>query len=390
MRNDQKEYKMLAKTSFGLEEVLVEELKALGVAYPEPQNRAVAFTGNKEMLYKANIWLRTANKILVEIRRFKIRNDMDLYHKIKNIPWEDIFSVDQSFVIDNTVYSDLFKHSNFAALKMKDAIVDRFRDRTGERPNVDTENPDFRINLHISDQQCTVSLDSSGGALHKRGYREVGSFAPIKEDLAAGLILLSGWDKQSNFIDLFCGSGTILIEAAMIAFNVPPNITREDFGFMKWKDFDQTLFEQVLDDAENEEVDFSGEIIGVDVNGRTLDIARDNIEVTGFHKDIQLVRKDMKDFEPPAGNGIMVSNPPYGERIGENVEELYKELGDVFKSKYAGFNAWIISSNMEALKKVGLRPSRKIKLFNGKLECRFMKYEMYQGTKKVHKLKQVQ
>ena len=339
MRNDQKEYKMLAKTSFGLEEVLVEELKALGVAYPEPQNRAVAFTGNKEMLYKANIWLRTANKILVEIRRFKIRNDMDLYHKIKNIPWEDIFSVDQSFVIDNTVYSDLFKHSNFAALKMKDAIVDRFRDRTGERPNVDTENPDFRINLHISDQQCTVSLDSSGGALHKRGYREVGSFAPIKEDLAAGLILLSGWDKQSNFIDLFCGSGTILIEAAMIAFNVPPNITREDFGFMKWKDFDQTLFEQVLDDAENEEVDFSGEIIGVDVNGRTLDIARDNIEVTGFHKDIQLVRKDMKDFEPPAGNGIMVSNPPYGERIGENVEELYKELGDVFKSKYAGFNA---------------------------------------------------
>ncbi len=387
--NDRKK-KILAKTSFGLEEVLAEELRQLDISQIEVGNRAVTFYADKEELYKANIWLRSANRLLLPFKEFTIKNDQDLYNQIKNIPWEDLFNVDQSFAIDSTVFSELFNHTKYAALKAKDAIADRFRDKFDKRPDVDTENPDIRINLHINaDNRCTVSLDSSGDPLFKRGYRESRSMAPIKEDLAAGLILLSGWDKNSNFIDLFCGSGTILIEAAMIACNIPPNINRAVFGFMNWKTYDEELFDRVVDEALDEEIDFKFKIIGIDNDGRVMGMSRANIEAAGLTDKIELHKKDFKDFAAPEYKGIIVCNPPYGERIGENVDDLYTEFGDNLKTQYDGWNAWLISSNMGALKKVGLRPSRKIKVFNGSLECRFMKYEMYKGTKKIHKLKPV-
>jgi len=385
--NYENKFKIIAKTSFGLEEVLAEELKQLGIEEFEIVTRAVIFEGDKEELYKANLWLRSANRLIVPIRTFKIKNAEDLYSKIKTIAWEDIFNVDQTFSIDSTVFSEIFNHTKFAAFKAKDAIADRFRDKFDKRPDVDTDHPHIRINLHINhEHECTVSLDSSGDPLFKRGYRDSQSLAPIKEDLAAGMILLSNWDKKSNFIDLFCGSGTLLIEAAMIACNIPPNINRGIFGFMNWKTFNEKLFEEVVEEALDEEIEFDFKIIGIDNDARVMGMSRANIEAAGLTDKIELHKKDFADFEAPQLKGVIVSNPPYGERIGENVDDLYTAFGDNLKTQYDGWNAWIISSNMRALKKVGLRPSRKIKLFNGSLECRFMKYEMYKGTKKIHKL----
>jgi putative N6-adenine-specific DNA methylase len=385
--NNESQFKIIAKTSYGLEDVLIEELKQLGVNEYEKGNRAVTFYGNKEILYKANLWLRTASKLIVPFKEFSIKSDAELYQKVKALDWENIFDVNQTFAIDSTVFSPLYNHTKYAALKAKDAIADRFRDKFNKRPNIDTNNPDVRINLHISaDNKCTLSLDSSGDPLFKRGYRDSRSIAPIKEDLAAGLILLSGWDKQSNFIDLMCGSGTLLIEAAMIANNIPPNINRAVFGFMNWKTYDEDLFNLVADEALDEEIDFKFKIIGIDIDGRVMGMSRANISAAGLTDKIELHKKDFVDFDAPQLKGVIISNPPYGERIGENVDELYKTFGDNLKTRYDGWNAWLISSNMSALKKVGLRPSRKIKLFNGSLECRFMKYEMYKGTKKIHKL----
>ena len=380
-------FKIIAKTSFGLEDVLIEELSNLGVKDIEKGNRVVTFDGDKTILYKANLWLRTANRLLVPIRQFNIKSDEDLYQKVKNIIWEDIFSVGQTFAIDSTVFSPLFNHTKYAAFKTKDAIADRFRDKFDKRPNVDTDFPHIRINLHIdAENNCTISLDSSGDPLFKRGYRDSRSIAPIKEDLAAGLILLSDWDKKSNFVDLFCGSGTLLIEATMIAYNIAPNLIRKEFGFFNWKNFDKTLFEELKEEAIDEQIDFDKKIIGIDNDGRVLGMCRANLQAANLLDKVELHKKEFNDFDAPQIKGVIISNPPYGERIGENVDELYKAFGDNLKAQYDGWSAWFISSNMEALKKVGLRPSRKIKLFNGSLECRFMKYEMYRGTKKVHKL----
>jgi len=386
--NDRKSFQIIAKTSFGLEDVLLEELKSLGVTSYEKTTRAIIFNGDDELLYKANIWLRTANRLLVPIRKFKIRTVEDLYAKTQTVDWVNIFDVNQTFAIDSTVFSDLFNHTKFAALKAKDAIVDQFRDKLGKRPDINAENPDIRINIHISNtNECTISMDSSGDPLFKRGYRDSRSTAPIKEDLAAGMILLSGWDKKSDFIDLFCGSGTLLIEAAMIANNIPPNINRDVFGFMNWKSYKEAIFNRVVDEALDDEIDAKLKVIGIDKDGRVLGMSRANIAAAGLSNKIELHKRDFAAFEAPSNKGIIVCNPPYGERIGENVDDLYKAFGDNLKNRYDGWTAWMISSNMGALKKVGLRPSRKIKLYNGSLECRLMKYEMYKGTKKVHKLK---
>ena len=380
-------FKITVKTSFGLEDVLAKELEDLGVKDYEKGNRVITFNGNKALLYKANLWLRTANRILVPIRQFNIQNQDDLYQKVKSIDWETIFDITQTFAIDSTVFSPLFNHTKYAAFKTKDAIADRFRDKTGKRPDVDTDFPHIRINLHIDhENNCTVSLDSSGDPLFKRGYRDSRSIAPIKEDLAAGMILLSDWDKKSNFLDLFCGSGTLLIEAAMMAYRIAPNLKREEFGFFNWKNFDASLFKELKEEAIEEQIDFDKKIIGIDNDGRVLGMCRANIQAAGLTDKIELHKKEFNDFQAPQLKGVIVSNPPYGERIGENVDELYKAFGDNLKTQYDGWSAWLISSNSSALKKVGLRPSRKIKLFNGSLECRLMKYEMYKGTKKLHKI----
>lgn len=380
----EKEFKIIIKTSFGLEEVLIEELNQLGISNVELGNRFVSFTGNLSDVYKANLWLRTANRIIVPLKTFKISSDVDLYNKVKLIAWDKYFSVNQSFLIDSTVFSPLFNHTKYAAFKAKDAIVDQFRDKYNVRPNINTENPDIRINLHIdADNNCTLGFDSSGELLSKRGYKESQSIAPIKEDLAAGLILLSDWDKHSTFIDLFCGSGTLLIEAAMIAKNIAPNLKREKFGFMNWKNYDANLFNTLKKEALEVQKPLENKIIGVEISGRSLGMARANISSAGLLNVIELHKKDFKEFNAPKEKGVIVSNPPYGERIGENVDELYKDFGDTLKKQYNGYSAWFISSNMEALKKVGLKPSRKIKLFNGNLECRLMNYQMYDGSKRI-------
>lgn len=376
-------FKIIVKTSFGMEDVVKKELADLGISEVTIVNRAVIFNGTLQDLYKANIWLRTAQKILVEVKSFKISSDSDLYNQIKSIQWFDYFDLAQTFSIDVVVFSKLFSHTKYAALKTKDAIVDKFREKYQSRPNVDSNTPDIKINLYIDAvNNCSISIDSSGEILSKRGFRKSQGLAPIKEDLAAGMILLSDWDKKSTLIDMFCGSGTILLEAAMIAQNIAPNLHREFFGFMNWKNFDAKLFQEIVAEAKKSQLTQQCKIIGIDNSGRSLGMARANLSEAGLLKSIELHCKDFKDFYPPKSTGTIISNPPYEVRIGENVDKLYKEFGDTLKKNYEGYSAWIISSNMEALKNVGLKPEKKIKLFNGSLECRFVNYKMYSGSKK--------
>jgi len=376
---------MVAKTLFGLEEVLEKELMLLGAKNVKPFNRGVSFEGDKGFMYKANLWLRTALRILVPVKTFRVKNEEQLYKAIFAIVWEDIFDSESTFSIDSTVNSDYFNHSQYVALKVKDAIVDRFRKYEGKRPNVDVQHPNVRINVHISNDVCTVSLDSSGESLHRRGYKTEINAAPINEVLAAGMILLSGWGGNSNFVDPMCGSGTILVEAAMIAQNIPANIHRKEFGFEGWKDFDSELLELITEKALDKEKNFYHKIIGYDIHYPTVSKARLNIQNALFDDIIDVTKADFFETEKPEGPTLVMFNPPYGERIEAVIPELYSKIGATLKKGYSGIDAWLITSDMEALKHVGLRTSRKIKLFNGKLETRFVKYEMYMGSKKTKK-----
>lgn len=388
MKQEQQLFKMTAKTMAGLEEVLASELAKLGAQNVQPHNRAVSFEGDKGFMYKANISLRTALRILKPIHTFKAENEVQLYGQIFKMQWEDIFDVTKTFAIDSTVNSTLFNHSKFLSQKAKDAIADRFRDKFGERPNVDLEQPDVRINLHVRENEFTVSLDSSGESLHKRGYRDETGPAPINEVLAAGLVMLTGWTPPLNFIDPMCGSGTIAIEAALVANNIPAGYYRNEFGFEKWNDFDADLFQTIMDSAIKKiSDDDRTRIYASDISRHVLEKAEENIKNARVEDTIKTYRSAIEEFEPPAGKGTVVINPPYGERIGDNINELYKSIGDTFKKKYAGYDCWLISSNLEAIKHVGLKPTRKITVFNGPLECKFLKYSIYEGTKKVHKLR---
>ncbi len=377
---------MVAKTMTGLEEVLANELEQIGATEIEISNRAVSFKGDTAVMYKANYWCRTALHILKPIANFYIRREEDLYKKIYDIPWEEYLDENGTLAVDAVVNASVMNHSHYAALKTKDAIVDRFRDLTGSRPGVDTENPDVRINIHLFKNLCNVSIDSSGYSLHKRGYRIKTGAAPISEVLAAGMILLSGWDKKCNFIDPMCGSGTIVCEAALIANNIPPGYYRKAFGFQKWKDFDNVLWEQIKTDALSDQYEFEYEIVGSDISRESIEIALENAKSARLHKDITFHVGSFAEQIPPEGGGVMVTNPPYGERIvPEDIVKLYQEIGDGLKKNYKGYNAWIISSDMNALKFIGLRPTRKIALFNGPLECRLVKFEIYEGSKRTHK-----
>lgn len=382
--------KMIAKTIFGLEEVLSLELKRLGAKDIEVHNRAVSFKGDLGFLYKTNLCLRTALRVLVPFKKFKVRDEKSLYESIQDINWEDFIDVTDTIAIDTVLSTGLFAHSQYISQKAKDAIVDQFRAKYGERPSVDLEKPTIRIHLHIKDDTCTVALDSSGESLHKRGYRDKTNLAPINEVLAAGMVLLTGWDKRSTFIDPMCGSGTILIEAALIANNIPAGYFREDFGFERWKKFlpyDEELWNVIFDAAVDKITNHEQKILGGELSPNVAKKAKENIKHAKVDDIVSIKNCDMKDFEVPEGRGVVVINPPYGERmVKDNIEELYKMMGDTFKKNFAGYDCWILSSNMEAFKHVGLRPSRKIALFNGQLECRFMKFEMYSGTKKIHKL----
>jgi len=390
--NDNNDFKMIAKTIFGLEEILSQELLRLGAKEVEIHNRAVSFVGDKGFMYKANLCLRTALRILVPFNIFKVTDEQSFYNSIKSINWEDYINVSDTIAIDTVLNSELFTHSQYLSQKAKDAIVDQFREKHNERPSVDLDKPTLRINLHIYNDTCTVALDSSGESLHKRGYRDKTNLAPINEVLAAGLVLLTGWDKRTNFLDPMCGSGTILIEAALIANNIPPGYYREDYGFERWKKvmpFDEQLWDTIFDSAINKITNHEQTIIGGELSPNVAKKAKENIKNARVDDIVTIKNCDMKDFEVPAGRGVVVINPPYGERMDkDNIEELYKMMGDTFKKNFAGYDCWILSSNLEALKHIGLRPSRKITLYNGPLECKFLKYEMYQGTKKTHKLEE--
>lgn len=382
-----KNFRMVAKTLFGLEELLAQELRQLGASAVEIGNRSVSFEGDKGFMYKANLCCRTAIKILKPIASFNIFTEEDLYKKIYDMPWEEYMCVDGTLAVHATVFSEVFTHSQYIALKTKDAIVDRFRDRQGRRPNVDLDHPSLRINIHIDRNICTVSLDSSGESLHKRGYKTESTLAPINEVLAAGIIMLAGWNGQSNFLDPMCGSGTFLTEAAMIACNIPPNLNRPEFGFELWPDFDLDLYETIEAAALKKMRDFPHKIYGFDSDPVAVHKAKENMKSANLQEFIEIRKQDFFESKKEQDKPLfVVFNPPYDERISvSNISDFYTQIGNTLKRGYPGTQAWMITSNMEALKFVGLRPSRKIKLFNGKLEARLVRYEMYEGSRKASK-----
>tara|TARA_Y100000815_G_scaffold275382_1_gene313207 strand:- start:16763 stop:18034 length:1272 start_codon:yes stop_codon:yes gene_type:complete len=376
-------FTMIAKTLFGFEEILAKELLQLGAQNIETGVRMVSFKGDKGFMYKANLALRTALKILKPIHSFRLFNEQQLYKGIQAVDWSNYLSADQSFVVDVTLHSDNFNHSQFVALKTKDAIVDQFREKYGRRPNIDKDFPDLRINVHIHKEQCSVALDTSGNSLHHRGYRTATNIAPINEVLAAGMLLLSGWDGQGDFLDPMCGSGTILAEAAMIACNIPANINRKEFAFEKWNDWDNDLFDKIVDSLMSKTREFHYTIKGFDKAPSAVEKAKDNIKNANLDEYVTITRDNFFESEKETlGPLHILFNPPYGERLDIDMERFYREIGDTLKQGYPGTNAWFITANLEALKFVGLKPSRKIKLFNGKLEARLVKYEMYEGSKK--------
>jgi len=374
----------IAKTFKGLEEVLATELVTLGANNVEIQRRAVSFTGDKRLLYKANLHLRTAIRILKPIASFTARTPDEIYEEARKLTWTDFMDVNSTFAIDATVFSDEIRHSRFASYRMKDAIVDWFRETTGKRPSVKVDNPQLLFYLHISGDQCTLSLDSSGESLHKRGYRVNQTEAPISEVLAAEMLLLAGWDGQSDFVDPFCGSGTFLIEAAMIALNIPPGLYRPSFGFEQWSDFDKDLFDELYQD-DSAERSFEHKIYGYDISAKALKIADENIKSAGVSKYITLERCDVAELTSPSENCLVVTNPPYGERLRpEELEPIYGALGSTLKHKFTGVTAWVISSEERLLERIGLKPSTKIQLMNGPLDCLFNKYEVFAGKRKEH------
>ena len=378
---------MVAKTLFGFEDILANELTQLGAMHVEKGVRNVSFVGDKGFMYKANLGLRTAIKILKPIHSFRVIREQDLYNNVKKIKWENFLKTDGSLAVDATVHHSIFTHSKYTALKTKDAIVDRFRETTGTRPNIDLRFPDLKINVHIDRQRCTISLDTSGESLHRRGYKIATNIAPINEVLAAGLIIMSGWDGQTDFMDPMCGSGTILAEAAMIACNIPPNLMRKEFAFERWQDWDVDLFEKIEESLLNKTRDFHHKILGYDKSPSAVKKAKENIKNAHLDEFISIKHEDFFKTQKAGSEKLhMVFNPPYGERLENlNVEEFYGNIGTTLKHGYPNTNAWLITSNIEALKYVGLRPSRKIKVFNAKLESRLVKYEMYEGSRKAKK-----
>jgi putative N6-adenine-specific DNA methylase len=377
---------LIAKTFAGIEEILMEELESIGATNIRKLVRAVEFEGDLEVLYKANLHCRTALRILRPYKVFEAASEDMLYHEMQNIKWNEHFSLDQTFAINATLNQSTLTHSQYAALKAKDAIVDQFRKNTGDRPNVDTEFPDLRIHLHIYRDQCTLSFDSSGDSLHKRGYRDYTNQAPLNEAMAAALVLMSGWDRKSPLADFMCGSGTILIEAAMIARNMAPNRMIKKFGFESWKGFNPVLWKQVKQQAEEAIIPSPVKLYGSDISGVVLDKARQNIQKAGLSDMIELKKGSFEKFNAPAESGVLITNPPYGLRIEpRDIMDLYEKLGDVMKQRMKGWTCWIFTGNLEAGKHIGLRPSRKIQLFNGPIECRLLKFDIYDGTKKLHK-----
>ena len=375
--------KIIAKTLEGLEQILADEIRDIGGENIEILNRAVAFTGDITTLYKANLLLRTTIKVLVFLKEFQIRNENDLYDEVMKLPWEDYFSLDQTFAIDSVVNSSQFNHANFISLKTKDAIVDRFRQKFGSRPSVDTTDPHLKINVQIRENTVALSFDSSGTSLHMRGYRRAQVDAPMNEVLAAGLVLISGWKGETPLIDPMCGSGTILCEAVKIAANMPPQSFDRNFAFKKWKTFDETMWNLVCENAQKQ-INLSAlpKIQGFDILPKAVKASQINVETAGLEKYIEIAEEDFF-YQEGTEDASLIFNPPYDERLRENdVTELYRQIGDKLKLCFTNCDVWIISGHLEAMKNVGLRPSVRKKMLNGSIQSLYCKYEMYKGTKK--------
>jgi putative N6-adenine-specific DNA methylase len=377
-------FKMIAKTFYGFEEILSEELLKLGAQKIIKGNRNVSFYGDKGFMYKSNISLRTALKIIKPIKEFKFKDIDEYYKKIYEIKWEDYLDFNSSFLINSVVFnSKIFNNSKFTSLKAKDAIVDRFRNKFKNRPSINSFNPELKIEIHVNRNFCTISLDSSGESLHKRGYKKYNSAAPLNEVLAAGIILMSAWDKKSDLLDPMCGTGTFLIEAAMIARNIAPNLNRLAFAFEKWKDWDNELFETIEESVKSKEIEFEHKLYGFDISGAMIKKAEKNIEISGLGVDIEIVKKDfLTSIKTDNEKLHVLINPPYDKRISADVNQLYKKIGDTLKNNYLYSDVWIITANLEAIKSIGLKSSKKIKLFNANLESRLLNYKIYPGSKK--------
>lgn len=377
------EFELIAKTFMGLEPILAQELIELGANDVQIGRRVVSFTGDKAMMYRANFQLHTAIRILKPIHHFKARSAEEVYDVIKGIEWEQYIQAGKTFSVDSVVYSEEFRNSRFVTYKVKDAIVDYFREKTGKRPNISVTNPDIQLHIHIAEDNATLCLDSSGESLHRRGYRQDSVEAPLNEVLAAGMILMTGWRGETDFIDPMCGSGTLPIEAALIARNMAPGIFRKEYAFEKWPDFDADLFEEIYND-DSREKDFNGHIYGYDIDIKAVNTATMNVKAAGLSKDITITQQDFKDFKQPKNPAIIVTNPPYGERISTpDLLGTYKMIGERLKHEFKGNEAWVLSYRDECFQAIGLKPSLKTPLYNGSLECEFRKYQMFDGKMKV-------
>lgn len=376
-------YECVAKTMSGFEQILKDELLDLGIEHVELATRAVHFEGDLEDIYRVNYWSRFCLRVLVSFHSYKAFDDKRLHSKAMQFEWEKLLSVDKTFAINSAVSSDYHTHSHFASLRVKDAIADYFMEKYDERPSVDLDEPDVRIHLHIERQFVTLAIDSSGESLHKRGYRTEHFDAPLNEVLAAGMIKLSGWTPDKTFWDPMCGSGTLVTEAGMMAKGIAPQIKREHFGFMNWSSFDSDLFEKVKAESPVEPQKFN--IYASDISPESVIATYQHLENLGLHEDIECNAQDMFEAEAPEGGGVMIVNPPYGVRLEkENVAEFYGEMSNYIKHNLPGWDAWVFTSNVEALKKFGLKPSKKLMLYNGALECRFYKYEIFAGRRAAH------
>lgn len=378
---------LIARTLYGLEEVLAGELREIGAEEIRTANRAVIFKGNKRLLYRANYLSRTALAVLMQISEFSIKTKDDLYRNCMGIDWDRFLKQDQTFAVSSVVNSRIFSHSGYPALVVKDAVADWFRKKSGKRPSVDTSDPHVIINLHISGSLVNISLDSSGTPLYKRGYRRASTQAPLNEVLAAGIIKLSGWDPSSDFLDPMCGSGTLPVEAALMACNIPPGRFRDSFGFMKWAGYDPGLFEDVRKESDKKVSLPKMNISGSDISGEAVKKAQINVRTAGLEEVVRIRKADFRELKAEGDSGFIVMNPPYGERLKpEALNELYSMIGSALKHNFPGYKAWIISSDKEAMKQIGLKPSKKFKVYNGPLECVLAGYNMYQGSRRKSEL----
>ncbi|HQQ94001.1 MAG TPA: class I SAM-dependent RNA methyltransferase [Bacteroidia bacterium] len=386
-RLDQKEdFEIKVTTFFGLEEVLAAELKKLGGRDVQVFKRGVSVLGDMGFLYKINLCLHTALKVLIPITKFRAENEQELYAIIKQIPWEQYISEQNTLMVESVVNSEVFSHSLFISQKVKDAIVDRFREKSGKRPSVDLMLPDLRIYVHIFRNEVSLHFDSSGEPLFKRGYRADKGEAPMKEVLAAGLVKLSTWEPHQLLIDGMSGSGTIAIEAALWAANIPPGYYRNEFGFMRWRAYDEALYHKVYESSIAKISEQNTQIIANELDERMIQKIQANVRRAKVEDAVNVNRQSFFDMIPPRKSGILILNPPYGERIPvKEIEEQAKEIGNKLKKDFKGFTAWIITSNPETIKSIGLKPSRKIQVYNGALDCRFLRYDMYEGSKKASK-----